>query len=394
MVTLFLIRHGQPDTGLVKGPVCLGRKDLPLSHEGEKQAARLAFAFRKIKLDAIYSSPLVRCQKTAAILGEKSGNQELQVKIVPAFTEVDTGEWDGLSFKEIREKYPDQFEERGRHLGTFVIPGGEALKSAGDRFYDQFMELIAEEKTAGNKGEATTDRKIAIVSHAGVIQSFLCRITGKNADNLRDFNIPYASVTTLNITDGEGTGKLTVLVETVGLKPVESISLSEVDRMWGENGVEPPLRAHMEAVADTAMNLIGYDLSLVRGDLLDTAYDFQGTSINVRLLYFAALLHDVARATGMSFHAENGAAYLRKQGYLEIAETVKPHHDAAVWKENEPLSEAEILYYADKLVQGDRLVTLRERFERSRDKCKTEEAVKNHELRYQAALGIERKMGI
>ena len=249
------------------------------------------------------------------------------------------------------------------------------------------------------------DRKIAIVSHAGVIQSFLCRITGKNADSLRDFNIPYASVTTLNITedgeadtfsitDAEEAGNLIIQVETVGLRPVESISLSEVDRMWAENGVEPPLRAHMEAVADTAMNLIGYDLSLVRGDLLDTAYDFQGTSINVRLLYFAALLHDVARATGMSFHAENGAAYLKKQGYLEIAETVKPHHDAAVWKENEPLSEAEILYYADKLVQGDRLVTLHERFERSRDKCKTEEAVKNHELRYQAALGIERKMGI
>ena len=41
MRTVYLVRHGQPDTGFPGQKVCLGRKDVPLTHEGEKQAERL-----------------------------------------------------------------------------------------------------------------------------------------------------------------------------------------------------------------------------------------------------------------------------------------------------------------------------------------------------------------
>lgn len=394
MITLYLVRHGQPGLLVGKDSVCLGRKDVPLSHEGEKQAGRLAVYFKGRRVDAIYSSPLVRCTKTASILAEKSGHKDIPVQIEYGLEEVDVGHWDGMTFAEIKEKYPLEYEERGRHMGTYVVPGGESLSQAGRRYAAAVERILMKEK---NKG----DRHIVLVSHAGVMKTLLCKWAGKEIERTFDYRLPYTSLTKAEIEysddasadeNSESCQPLHVRVLTTGLRPVESISLSEVDRMWGACGADMPLRRHMETVADTAMNLIGYDMALVRSDWMDTVWPCCGTHINTRLVYYAALLHDIKRMEGGRDHAVKGAEYLAHEGYKELAELVRMHHDPGVYREGQPLSEAELLYYADKLVQGDRLVTIEERFEESRKKCSSQEALTNHELRYQAALAIGRKL--
>ena len=53
------------------------------------------------------------------------------------------------------------------------------------------------------------------------------------------------------------------------------------------------------------------------------------------------------------------------------------------------LSEEDLLYYADMRVAGDKIVTVKERFEKSLEKCKTKEALENHKKRLDKALYIE-----
>lgn len=382
MRTIYLVRHGQPDIGAGKRHICLGRKDLPLSHEGEKQAERLARYFTGKTIDAVFSGPLQRCMRTAEILIQKSGHEKLDIQVLPELTEVDTGDWDGLEFSEIRKNYPMEYEARGKRMGRYVIPGGESFEMAGARFSEAFDELI---------GRSTGD--ILIVSHAGVIRAFLCGLLGIDIDEIGTIQIPYASVTILQLPDsgqrGEGGA---VRVKTIGLRPTAAISLSEVDRMRGECHVPQNVCEHMDVVGDVAMNLIEYDPGLVKSDLLEEAYVFAGASLNVRAIYFAALLHDLLRVNGKT-HARDAAAYLRRQGYLEIADLVEQHNDAAVFDAHRPISEAEVLYYADKLVCGTSLVTIKERFKKSTGKCTDGAARKAHEQRYAAAVGIGKKLG-
>lgn len=120
----------------------------------------------------------------------------------------------------------------------------------------------------------------------------------------------------------------------------------------------------------------------VAGKLAD-ALNCAGRSLNIPLLTAAGKLHDLAK--GRPDHAHSGARLLRKMGYPKVAELVAVHHDIEC--EGSRLDEAALLYLADKLVQGDRLVTLDERFGGPREKYAADkEALKAMEQRYRLAL--------
>jgi HD superfamily phosphohydrolase YqeK len=72
----------------------------------------------------------------------------------------------------------------------------------------------------------------------------------------------------------------------------------------------------------------------------------------------AGLLHDVARDKPR--HAEAGVELLFSLGYPEVAEVVKAHMDIAV-SEQSAISAQEVLYLADKLVEGSRVMPLEKR---------------------------------
>jgi putative nucleotidyltransferase with HDIG domain len=85
-----------------------------------------------------------------------------------------------------------------------------------------------------------------------------------------------------------------------------------------------------------------------------------GLQLNVALVRAAALLHDVAK--GQPGHAEAGARILAELGFAGVGRVVGQHMDYE-FPANAALDEAAIVYLADKLVQGDRIVPLAVRFE-------------------------------
>jgi molybdenum cofactor cytidylyltransferase len=90
-----------------------------------------------------------------------------------------------------------------------------------------------------------------------------------------------------------------------------------------------------------------------------------GLCLNVVLVRAAAILHDLAK--GQPDHAKSGARMLADLGFSAVAQIVALHMDCD-FKEGTPLDEAAIVYLADKLVQGDRVVSISERFKRSFEK--------------------------
>lgn len=114
-----------------------------------------------------------------------------------------------------------------------------------------------------------------------------------------------------------------------------------------------------------------------------------------KLLKKAELTHDICRT--QKEHAKAGADVLRKEGYEEIAELVEGHHSSEDFGgmdsgKRSVLSEKELLFYADKRVQEEKVVSLKERFEGSVWKCRTPEAREKHHRLYEKAREIERKI--
>ncbi|MBM7855073.1 putative nucleotidyltransferase with HDIG domain [Desulfohalotomaculum tongense] len=117
-------------------------------------------------------------------------------------------------------------------------------------------------------------------------------------------------------------------------------------------GAAPRVVNHCRAVAGLAKELA-------------IALNKTGCRLDVDLITSAALLHDLAK--GKPGHAQTGAAILRQLGFAEVAEIVACHMDIAVPQEK-PVTEAEVVYLADKLIKEDCLVPLEIRFEEAREK--------------------------
>jgi HD superfamily phosphohydrolase YqeK len=92
---------------------------------------------------------------------------------------------------------------------------------------------------------------------------------------------------------------------------------------------------------------------------LTEALNRAGYGLDIPLIEAASLLHDIAK--GEPDHARLGARILREEGFAAVAGPVAAHMDMKISGGN-TIGAAQILYLADKLMSGDRMVTLEERF--------------------------------
>ncbi|OIQ51468.1 Phosphoserine phosphatase 1 [Pseudodesulfovibrio hydrargyri] len=176
---IILVRHGRIENG--KGR-CVGRTDVPLSPDGLAQARNLADELGALPFARLCSSP---ADRALATLGPLAGRLGLEVEPLPALDEIDMGEWDGLSFDEIRKRFPYEYVERGKRLGRYRVPGGESFEDVAERAMGALEEL------------ARGPRPVLAATHAGVIRSVLCRVTGHPLDGLFRFTPGYARCTVL-----------------------------------------------------------------------------------------------------------------------------------------------------------------------------------------------------
>jgi ribonuclease H / adenosylcobalamin/alpha-ribazole phosphatase len=122
---LILLRHGA--TELTAQKRYSGRGDPPLSEVGRAQAVAAAERLTALGVDiaAVLSSPLVRCTETAAALGQP-------VTVDDDLIECDFGQWEGLTFAEVRERWPVEMD---KWLASPAVapPGGESFRRVASR---------------------------------------------------------------------------------------------------------------------------------------------------------------------------------------------------------------------------------------------------------------------
>lgn len=158
---IYLLRHGQ---AVEEGPRrFIGQTDRPLTAAGIAQAEAWRGWFARVPLSAIVSSDLQRARETARIVAAAGPAPET----IPALREIHLGEWEGLPFEAVRERFPEAFRLRGADPGAFRPPGGESFQDLERRVWPVFQSLAA-----GRSGP------LLIVGHAGVHRVLLCRLLG------------------------------------------------------------------------------------------------------------------------------------------------------------------------------------------------------------------------
>ena len=406
MRRIYLIRHGLPEKRTSEKEY-IGVTDRTLSTRGSAEAAQLGRYFLQ-HLSAtttvrILTSPLQRCRQTAEEIYRvlfDGGIKLSEPSVVEALHEIDLGEWEGKRVQEIRERFPEMYEARGRALGTYRTPGGESFLEAGIRFQKAIEACLP---------DMDESEILLIVAHAGVIRAYLSLLMGRDLDHLMDIPLPYASVTELLLNREDADDEALYLVKPgvvggrkvdaapgseaagikacregicvtpdgIGVRPEELLDVAEITRLYQKYETPKQVIRHMRKVAEVADQLMD---------------GIQMSGLNRVRVMKACLLHDLCRAEKQ--HARVSAEAIRKEGYPAIAALVAVHHQAA-YSEREaqgPLTEAEILFYADKRVQEDKLVSVEERFRESRKKCRSPEACAKHDAMLAKTLKIEEKI--
>jgi broad specificity phosphatase PhoE len=152
-----LLRHGQTPMSVQKRYA--GRSDAPLTDVGLQQAAAAAKHLASAGLDVIVTSPLQRAVRTAE---EVAGVTGAPLVTDEGFRETDFGAWEGLTFAEVRERWPAE-------LRTWLAdpdagpPGGESFAAVSTRVTGALHRLLAGRER----------QRILIVSHVTPIKTLV-----------------------------------------------------------------------------------------------------------------------------------------------------------------------------------------------------------------------------
>jgi broad specificity phosphatase PhoE len=155
-VTL-LLRHGQTPLSVQKRYA--GRSDVPLTDTGVLQAAAAAKRLASAGIGVIVTSPLLRAARTAQEVAEVTGAPVLTDE---GFRETDFGAWEGLTFAEVRQRWP---AEMTAWLADPAVPppGGESLAEVSARVTDTLHRVLA----------GREQQTILIVSHVTPIKTLV-----------------------------------------------------------------------------------------------------------------------------------------------------------------------------------------------------------------------------
>ncbi|MGZ5366823.1 bifunctional RNase H/acid phosphatase [Aeromicrobium sp.] len=182
--TMIFLRHGVTENTVRKLFCGSGGADPGLNELGEEQAARAAaWLKRQCDIDAVVSSPLRRTRETAAVVGRELG---LDVDLEPGIAEAAFGEWDGLSFANIMERWPTEIEE---WLGSTAIapPGGETFDSVYERV------IVARDRLLRDYAGKT----IVAVSHVTPIKMMMRLALDAPMRSIYKMELAPASITTI-----------------------------------------------------------------------------------------------------------------------------------------------------------------------------------------------------
>lgn len=198
MIELWVVRHGETAWN-VEGRIQGYAADSPLTPRGEAQARAVAARLAREGVRGLHASDLGRVRQTAAPIAAALG-------LEPAFDarlrERNYGVFEGRTYEEIERHFPEDWAAFRRREPDHVPPGGESAAQFQARVAAAF-DALAAERVAGSAG--ATDpmpRRIAVVTHGGVLGAIYRQANALPVDAPRSWTMANASINVLRIGSG------------------------------------------------------------------------------------------------------------------------------------------------------------------------------------------------
>ncbi len=207
MTKIYLVRHGQTEWN--KDLTFRGRKDVPLNEQGRKEASAIAETLKDKGIKAIYTSPLARSVETAGPLAE---HLELEIITLQGFIDLNFGDWEGLSFSEVRKRYSDQYEAWENRPESVRFPSGETLDEARERAFSAFNSII----------DKNPEKTLLAIPHRIINKLILCAVLGLS--NSHFWKIKQDTGCINLIEHGEGGFVLSLMNDTCHLRGLKGRS--------------------------------------------------------------------------------------------------------------------------------------------------------------------------
>ena len=190
MVKIYLVRHGY-SVGNEKDLIT-GHYNCDLGAVGYKQAEIIGeYIFNNLKIDAFYSSDLIRAVNTIKPAAEKFN---MPIICDESFKELSAGDWEGLSFEEASKLYPKEFKAWVNKEDGAGPVNGESWEALFERTTKRLDELMKE----------VDGKSIAICTHGGVIKVLQCYFMGKTVNQMNEIDwVSNASISEIWYNEGK-----------------------------------------------------------------------------------------------------------------------------------------------------------------------------------------------
>lgn len=172
-MNLHLIRH---TAVAVPSGICYGQSDIDVAASFTAESASLQDKLAHVQLDAIYTSPLQRCSRLAAVLGS------VDIHVDERLKELHFGDWEMQAWDAIPR---DIFDVWANDYANLSPPNGETFLQLYQRVTHFLEELLSRHHK----------ETIAIVTHGGVIRAILAHVLNMPLKGLFRIVIDYGSVT-------------------------------------------------------------------------------------------------------------------------------------------------------------------------------------------------------
>ncbi|MFF8269228.1 bifunctional RNase H/acid phosphatase [Streptomyces sp. NPDC016562] len=180
--TFVLLRHGETALTPQKRFSGSGGSDPELSPAGRRQAAAVAEALAaRGTVQSVVTSPLRRCRETARAVADRLG---LDVTVEEGLREVDFGAWEGLTFAEVQERFPDDLQAWLDSPKAAPTGGGESFAAATRRISATRDRLLA----------AHAGRTVLLVTHVTPVKILVRLALGAPPEALFRMELSAASL--------------------------------------------------------------------------------------------------------------------------------------------------------------------------------------------------------
>lgn len=161
-IVVTVLRHGAVAG---RAHVFRGMLDETLTEQGIEQMQQAIARCPSAGFDALATSPLKRCHAFAATYAAR---HRLPLRVLPQFSELSFGDWEGLTPGEAALRDPAIFRAFSANHGEHAPPNGESLAQFRARINHGWHEWLANDEGAHR----------LLITHAGVMRALLMELFG------------------------------------------------------------------------------------------------------------------------------------------------------------------------------------------------------------------------